>query len=141
MRILWLLLITTFAFTEMTYAQPALDIQGHRGARGLMPENTVPSFIHALTLGVTTLELDVVVSRDSQVVVSHEPFLSSTICLSPDGKAIPVEEEKRYNLYQMDYDDIRRADCGSKGNPRFPEQRKMAVAKPLLTEVIDSVER
>lgn len=125
----------------MARAQSTVDIQGHRGARGLMPENTIPAFIKALELGVTTLELDVVISRDSQVVVSHEPFLSPTICTAPDGKPIPAAEEKRYNLYQMNYEEIRRADCGSRGNPLFPDQQKMAVSKPLLTDVIDLVEQ
>ena len=53
---------------------PALDLQGHRGCRGLMPENTIPAMTHALDLGVHTLEMDVVISQDRKVVVSHEPF-------------------------------------------------------------------
>lgn len=106
-----------------------------------MPENTIPAFIRALELGVTTLELDVVISKDSQVVVSHEPFLSATICTNPDGEAIARAEEKQHNLYQMTYDEIRRSDCGSLTHPRFPKQEKIAAYKPLLTEVIDSVER
>ena len=124
----------------MAHAQN-IDVQGHRGARGLMPENTVPAFLHALSLRVTTLELDVVISKDSQVVVSHEPFLSASICYTPDGETIASDQEKSYNLYQMNYEEIRRADCGSRGNPRFPEQQKIAAYKPLLTEVIDSVEQ
>ena len=50
-----------------------MDVQGHRGCRGLMPENTIPAFIKALDLGVHTLEMDVVISKDHQVIVSHEP--------------------------------------------------------------------
>ena len=118
-----------------------LDIQGHRGARGLMPENTIPAFLHALSLGVTTLELDVVISKDSQVVVSHEPFLSSAICYTPAGETIAPDQETDYNLYQMTYEEIRQADCGSQGNARFPEQQKAAAYKPLLADVIDSVEQ
>ena len=130
-----------FTLFSVAQAQSTIDIQGHRGARGLMPENTIPAFIKALELGVTTLELDVVISQDSQVVVSHEPFLSHTICTDPDGETISAAEEKRYNLYQMNYDEIRRADCGSQGNPRFPEQQRISVSKPLLVNVIDSVEQ
>ncbi len=135
----------------VTYAQQTIDVQGHRGCRGLRPENTIPAFIHALELGastpgastpgVTTLELDVVVSQDQQLVVSHEPFLSSTICTGPDGEAITDAQEERYNLYQMPYAQIRRCDCGSQGNPRFPEQRAVAAPKPRLVDVIDAVEQ
>ncbi|MEQ9657268.1 glycerophosphodiester phosphodiesterase family protein, partial [Fulvivirga sp.] len=53
-------------------AQSKLDIQGHRGARGVFPENSVPAFLYALDQGVTTLEMDVVISKDGKVVVSHE---------------------------------------------------------------------
>ena len=136
--------------STMTYAQPTVDVQGHRGCRGLRPENTIPAFIHALELGVSTpgvstpgvstLELDVVVSKDSQLVVSHEPFLSHLICTGPDGEKITAAQEKQYNLYEMPYAQIRRCDCGSQGHPRFPEQRTVAAHKPLLTDVIDSVE-
>jgi len=83
------------------------DIQGHRGCRGLMPENTIPGFIKAIELGVTTLEMDVVISKDKKVVVSHEPFLSHEICLTPDGKEISEADEKSYNLFQMTYDEIK----------------------------------
>jgi glycerophosphoryl diester phosphodiesterase len=52
-----------------------LDLQGHRGCRGLFPENSIPGFLHALEMGVTTLELDVHISKDGQVVVCHDPYL------------------------------------------------------------------
>ncbi len=116
-----------------------IDIQGHRGCRGLMPENTVPAFLHAVNLGVTTLELDVVLSADGQVVVSHEPWLNPEICLSPEGKKIA--EALEYNLFLMEYDSIAKCDCGSLPHPRFPSQQKMKVAKPLLIEVINQVEQ
>ena len=117
-----------------------IDIQGHRGARGLKPENTIPAFLLALDSGVTTLELDVVISKDGQVVVSHEPWLNPTICLDPEGNKIPEQEERKWNLYEMTYEEIVRCDCGSLGNPRFPEQEKMKVSKPLLSEVIKTAE-
>ena len=77
------------------------DLQGHRGARGLAPENTLPAFRRALEVGVTTLELDVVISGDGKVVVSHEPWMSATICRTPDGAPIPEGEQKEHNLYAM----------------------------------------
>lgn len=119
----------------------SLDVQGHRGCRGLLPENTIPAFIKAVELGVTTLELDVVISQDQQVVVSHEPFLSHTICRDLNGEPITEEKEKEYNLYQMSYKEIAQCDCGSRSHPQFPEQQNFVAPKPLLKEVIDSVEQ
>jgi glycerophosphoryl diester phosphodiesterase len=124
-----------FAIRMFSQSSQNFDIQGHRGCRGLMPENTIPAFIKALELGVNTLELDVVVSKDNQLVVSHDPWFLSDITLDKAGKPIPKASEKQYNLYKMDYAEIRQYDCGSKGNSRFPQQQKMKVAKPLLKEV------
>ena len=76
-----------------------LDIQGHRGMRGLYPENSILGFIKALELGVNTLELDIVMSADSQLVVSHESFISSAICRYPKGGQIPKSIEKELNIY------------------------------------------
>jgi glycerophosphoryl diester phosphodiesterase len=118
-----------------------LDIQGHRGCRGLLPENTIPAFIKAVELGVNTLELDVVVTKDSLVLVSHEPYLNHQICYNPAGKAFSEQEEKSYNLYLMTYEEIKKYDCGSKPHPRFPQQQNLAAHKPLLSELIDSVEQ
>ncbi|MEM6764208.1 MAG: glycerophosphodiester phosphodiesterase family protein [Bacteroidota bacterium] len=114
-----------------------IDIQGHRGARGLMPENTIPGFIKALDIGVTTLELDVVISQDSLVVLSHEPIMSAEICL--DGEGNELGEEER-NMFQMTYEEIKAFDCGTKVHSRFPNQEKRQAYKPLLAEVIDTVE-
>jgi len=105
-----------------------------------MPENSVPAFIKALDLGVTTLELDVVISADKQVVVSHDPYMNATFCLDPSGQPLDKKSEKNLNLYRMAYSDIQRYDCGSKGNPAYPEQQKMAVVKPLLKDVIQQAE-
>lgn len=119
---------------------PRFDLQGHRGARGLMPENTIPSFLEALNQGVTTLELDVVVTKDGHVVVSHEPYMSPEICLNPEGEVIPAELPLKHNLYKMTYAEIQQFDCGSKLHPRFPEQKKLSVTKPLLKHVIAAAE-
>jgi glycerophosphoryl diester phosphodiesterase len=117
-----------------------IDYQGHRGCRGLMPENSIPAMLEAIRQGVTTLEMDVVISKDKQVVVSHDPYMNADFCLTPEGKAITAKMEKDYRLYAMDYAEIRQWDAGSKVNPKFPQQHKMKVHKPLLTELIDSVE-
>lgn len=119
---------------------PMFDLQGHRGARGIRPENSIPAFLIALDSGVTTIELDLAITKDKQIVVSHEPWMSAAICLQPDGASISDGEEKSLNIYQMDYEQVRKFDCGSKGNEKFPEQVKMKTAKPLLRDVIIAVE-
>lgn len=114
----------------------AIDLQGHRGARGLLPENSVPSVLKALDFGVKTVELDVVVTRDRHVVVSHEPWMSSIICRTPDGDPVTQDAERSFNLYEMDYDRVAGFDCGSRGHPDFPDQRPTAVSKPLLRDLL-----
>lgn len=116
-----------------------MDIQGHRGARGLMPENTIPAFIKALELGVTTLELDLAVTKDKQLLVSHEPYMSASICLDTLGNEISEQQQSRYNIYQMSLEEVRQFDCGSKKHDRFPDQEKFRVTKPLLSDVVDRV--
>lgn len=119
---------------------PKFDIQGHRGARGLMPENSIPAFLMALDSGVTTLELDVVVTKDKQLVVSHEPWMASSICYDSAGNSIDPKNEKKFNIYQLTYAQVQKFDCGSRGNEKFPEQQKIALSKPLLRDVITAVE-
>lgn len=138
-------LITTFSallIATVSFAQyiPKFDIQGHRGARGLRPENSIPSFLTALDSGVTTLELDIAITKDKQVIVSHEPWMSASICLDSTGSAIPEKDEKKYNIYQMTYDQVSLFDCGSIGNSKFPQQEKMKTSKPLLRDVLIAVE-
>ena len=120
---------------------PHFDWQGHRGARGLAPENTVAAFLTALKYpSITTLELDVVISGDSQVVVSHDPWMSPTICLQPGGEKIANRAEQ-HNLFEMPYAAIRGYDCGSKGHRQFPGQRTEPAVKPTLAEVVKEVDR
>lgn len=116
------------------------DLQGHRGARGFRPENTITAFINAVNRGVRTIELDVVISKDSQLVVSHEPFLNHTICLDTAGKTIAEADEKNWNIYRMTTAQVRKCDCGSLGNPNFTEQKKQKAFKPTLTEAILAIE-
>ncbi len=116
------------------------DLQGHRGCRGLMPENTIPAMEEAVGMFVTTLEMDVVISKDGKVVLSHEPFFNHEISLQPNGKEIPATEERNFNMYTLNYAEIAKYDVGSKPHPRFPSQQKMKVAKPLLTDVFSAVQ-
>ncbi len=117
-----------------------VEIHGHRGDRGHFPENSIPAFLSALQKGVDVLEMDVVISKDKLVVVSHEPFMASLYMLQPNGKSILKNEEKNFNLYQMDYEVIKQFDGGSKINPKFLQQQKIKTYKPLLSEVISVVE-
>lgn len=117
-----------------------IDWQGHRGARGLLPENSIPAFLKALEYPITTLELDVVISKDSQVIVSHEPWMSHEICTSPQGDPITAAEQKQLNLFQMTYAEIKQYDCGSRGNEKFSEQQPLKTHKPSLLEAVTQVE-
>lgn len=115
----------------------AFDWQAHRGGRGIWPENSIPAMMHALEFDVTTLEMDVVISKDRQVVVSHEPWMSSEICLDPSGKPL----KSKVNLYQLTYKQIDTYDCGTKPHPRFPRQSKLFTVKPLLSQVLSTMEK
>jgi glycerophosphoryl diester phosphodiesterase len=106
-----------------------------------MPENTIPAMLHAVDLGAKTLELDCVITADSKVAVSHDSYMSADIMLKPDGSTIDKADEKKYSLFKMTYDSIRAFDAGSKPHPQFPQQVKMKTYKPLLSALIDSVER
>lgn len=117
-----------------------LDVQGHRGARGKRPENTWPAFRYALEQGVSTLELDVVISADGQVVVSHEPWMNADICTDPEGQPIPEDQAQQHNLYRMTYNEIVAYDCGQRQHPLFPDQVPEPAAKPLLRTVIARAE-
>lgn len=146
MKCFMLFRVNFFIFAAMSFlscnflSETRIDIQGHRGARGYLPENTIPSFLLALESGVTTLEMDVVVSLDKKLIVSHEPWMSAEICSNPDGTPVSDTEQMSLNLYKMNYDEIARFDCGKRGNPRFPQQKPMPATKPLLSSVVTAVE-
>jgi glycerophosphoryl diester phosphodiesterase len=127
------------AFQNMK-ASDTFDLQGHRGTRGLVPENTIAAFLKAVELGVTTLELDVVVTKDSQIVVSHEPWMSDVICRYPDGSEVEPGSMLKTNIFRMTYDEVRSFDCGTRLHQGFPEQVLESAAKPLLSEVFQAVE-
>lgn len=119
---------------------PSFGKEGHRGSRGLMPENTIPAMYKAIDLGVTTLEMDAVISKDRKVVVSHDPYFNADITTTPEGGHLTKQEGRRRLLYTMDYDSIKKYDVGLKPHPGFPRQQKIAVQKPLLPELIKASE-
>jgi glycerophosphoryl diester phosphodiesterase len=116
------------------------EVHGHRGCRGLLPENTLPAFVRALVLGVDVLELDVVISADRQVVVSHEPWLAADLGRGPAGELIAPGHEQEYNLYQLPYATIQRCAVGEWPHPRFPAQQPSPTYRPLLREVLQLAE-
>lgn len=113
---------------------PTFHIHGHRGCRGLRPENTIPAFVHAIEWNVDALEMDVVITGDSQVLVSHEPTMLPLIMAYPDGR--PAMDE---NIFTMSAAQAQTFLCGTQPHPRFPEQTLDKCYKPLLTEVVDTV--
>lgn len=139
-RVLFIIIAMALACNTSIMRVKNLDIEGHRGCRGLMPENTIPAMIKAIDIGVTTLEMDVSISRDKQVFISHEPFFNHEISTKPDGTLVTEAEEKNLNMYQLDYEEISKWDVGMRPHPRFPNQQKIKVHKPLLGDLIDSVE-
>ena len=115
------------------------DLQGHRGYRGLYPENSTIGFLKSLDVGVNTIELDVVISKDKHVVVSHEPWISKNICIDQNGNRI-INDKENFNIYSMEYNEIKKFDCGIIGNEKFPDQKKISVFKPTLNYVIKIIE-
>jgi glycerophosphoryl diester phosphodiesterase len=116
----------------------SLDIQAHRGARGLLPENTLPAFARALSIGVTTLELDCAITRDSVVVVSHDSTLNPEITRGPDGQWITRDD---LPIAQFTFDELQRFDVG-RIDPacdyakRFPHQQAIdGTRMPRLADV------
>ena len=109
-----------------------IDIQAHRGGAGLMPENTVSAMKNAIDLGVNTLELDLAISSDGKVLVSHDYYFHPAMSMHPDYTPVPAEGPREV-LYLMPYDSIARYDVGLSFVPFFPEQKKLAEHKPLAS--------
>lgn len=135
-------IIITALLTACTYedTMKPFDLQGHRGARGLLPENTIPGFLHAVDLGVNTLEFDIVVTKDQKLLVSHEPWFHHNISSKPGGTPVTEEEQMSYNIFEMTYDETQQFDVGKRGHTLFPKQEPMEVNKPLFLDVIRTVE-
>jgi glycerophosphoryl diester phosphodiesterase len=103
-------------------------VQGHRGARAVLPENTLPAFEYAIKVGVDAIELDIAVTKDNVPVVSHDPIPNATICSGP-RRDVPIR--------QMTLAEVRQFDCGSKKNPDYPKQKPVPGARiPALDEVL-----
>lgn len=131
--------LVLLAMASSPAAQP-LDIQGHRGARGHAPENTLPAFERALAMGVTTLELDVGITRDAVVVIHHDRRLNPDIARGPDGRwiAAPGPLVKDLAFAELQRYDVGRLRPGSEYAQRFPHQRPVDGARiPRLSDLFD----
>lgn len=131
------LLLYTF-MTASLHAQSDLKVFAHRGFRGIHPENTIEAMKRAMHHGAI-LEMDLAVTRDKQLVVSHDPILNRKITLDRYGNEIP--KEQKIALYDIDYHELKKYDVGTKPHPNFPDQIRYKAHIPLFTELIDSVER
>ena len=104
-----------------------IQVHGHRGARAMRPENTLPAFEYAIAQGVDALELDMAVTKDNVIVVSHDPVLEAPVCTGPREKAV---------IHELTLAEVREWDCGAKQNPSFPKQQAVPGTKmPTLEEV------
>ena len=133
------LLLIIFVFVNLSslsgQSQKELSLQGHRGARGLYPENTIYGLLKTLEIPeVNTLEFDLSVTKDQQIILSHEPWMNEEICY------LNASEEEN-NIYSMSYEMVKQIDCGSKGHPSFPDQEKKFSTKPLLSETLKAIKQ
>lgn len=116
------------------------EIHGHRGCRGLLPENTLPAFLKSAESGCDWLEMDVVITGDSQVLVSHEPWMEHRICRTPQRDSITEQEAHGFNIYRMTLTEAQAFDCGSTKHPDFPDQENSRQYKPTLREVVEAID-
>ena len=110
------------------------DSQGHRGARGLWPENSIAGARSALDHGMRTIELDVVVSADSVLIVSHEPSFNPKICDGFEG------DRPETSFFQLTASEIQRVDCGGFPHPDFAYQQQAPAPRPTLAEFVRASE-
>ena len=127
----------------MTRLTTAFDIEAHRGGRALRPENTLPAFANALSMGVDTLELDMGVTGDSVVIVAHERGLSPDLARAPDGQYIDAEIPfVKLTLAQVKQYDVGQIRPGSAYAARFPDQLAIPGTRiPTLAELFVLVRR
>src|SRR5215468_2958385 len=93
---------------------PRILVHGHRGARARMPENTIPAFEYAIQSGVDALEMDMAVTKEGVIVISHDPMLRKPVCTGPRDNAI---------IHELTLAEVRQWDCGAVRNPMFANQK------------------
>ena len=120
-------------------SQDRVEIFGHRGCRGILPENTILGFNKALELGADGIEWDVIVNKDNQLIISHEPYPDASYCLDSSGNEITKKTEKEVNFHELSTAEIQSFDCGSKGNSKFPDQEKIKSIKPTVQDAFREI--
>jgi glycerophosphoryl diester phosphodiesterase len=111
----------------LTAQPPRILVHGHRGARARRPENTLPAFEYAIALGVDALEMDMAVTKDNVIVISHDPILEPPVCTGPEPKAV---------IHTLTLAEVRQWDCGAVRNPNFPTQQTVPGTRvPTLDDV------
>lgn len=115
-------------------------LQGHRGCAALFPENSLSAFVHATKMGVDALELDVCVSSDKQLIISHDPVMLHDLCVKPNGAEILLSEENQLNLFKMKADEIKEFSYGLLPHKKFPLQQKVKSHKLPLLEMLAALE-
>jgi len=126
-------LFAVLAWAAMAASTPKIQVHGHRGARAMFPENTLPAFEYAIKQGVDVLELDMVVTKDNVVVVSHELLLHKPICSGP-RESVPIRE--------LTLAEVRQWDCGAIQNPLFATQTTVPGTRmPTLDQVFELASR
>ena len=116
-----------------------VEVEAHRGGMGLYPEETLAAMLNAVNLGVNTLEMDLCVSQDKQVMLSHDRYFHPRYSTRPDGTSVEKGDPKVF-LYEMPYSEIVKWDVGMKYNPAWPEKHCMPACKPLAADVLAAVE-
>jgi len=122
----------------------AFDLQGHRGARGLAPENTLPAFERALALGVTTLELDIAITSDGVLVIHHDPTLNPAITRDASGQFLDRRGPPVHSLAwaQLQMYDVGRLNPRSDYGKQYPDQQPVDGTRiPRLSDLFDLVKR
>jgi glycerophosphoryl diester phosphodiesterase len=123
--VLWML--TAFSTDSYASENSRILVHGHRGARARRPENTLPAFEYAIAQGVDALEMDMAVTKDNVIVISHDPILEPPVCTGPQKSAV---------IHQLTLAEVRQWDCGAVQNPRFPTQQTVPGTRmPTLDEV------
>lgn len=121
-------------------SRQTVDIQAHRGGMGLMPENTIEAMLNSVNLGVNTLEMDLVVTSDGKVILSHDRYFHHRYATRPDGTSVEWDQPREY-IWTMPYDSVTKYDVGLKPNSDWPEKKCQPAVKQLASEVIDAVEK
>ncbi len=138
-RILAAALISLSAVSCSSVEEYKVDVQAHRGGMGLYPEESLEAMINSVKLGVNTLEMDMCISQDGQVVLSHDRFFHHRYATRPDGTPVMAGDSLVY-LYQLPYSEIAKWDVGMKYNSDWPEKKCIPTAKPIAADVIAAVE-